>query len=139
MPFSAMPPKQGLYDPWFEHDACGLGVVANIKGKKSNKILKQALTVLRNLDHRGGQGADNNSGDGAGVLMQIPHLFFIKEALKQGLRLPQSGEYAVGMLFLPPDEVERENLQRHFEKIVRENHLDVLGWRKVPNNPSGLG
>lgn len=139
MPFSAMPPKQGLYDPWFEHDACGLGVVANIKGKKSNKILKQALTVLRNLDHRGGQGADNNSGDGAGVLMQIPHLFFIKEALKQGLRLPQSGEYAVGMLFLPPDEVERENLQRHFEKIVRENHLDVIGWRKVPNNPSVLG
>ena len=76
MKFSTLPPKQGLYDPWFEHDACGLGVVANIKGKKSNKILRQALTVLKNLDHRGGQGADNNSGDGAGVLLQIPHAFF---------------------------------------------------------------
>jgi glutamate synthase (ferredoxin) len=94
-----------------------LGVVANIKGKKSNKILKQALTVLRNLDHRGGQGADNNSGDGAGVLMQIPHLFFIKEALKQGLRLPHSGSTPSACFFLPPDEVERENLQRHLKRL----------------------
>ena len=115
MKFSTLPPKQGLYDPWFEHDACGLGVVANIKGKKSNKILRQALTVLKNLDHRGGQGADNNSGDGAGVLFQFPHTFFVKECLKQNLTLPPDGEYAVGMLFLPPDVVERENLQRHFE------------------------
>ena len=139
MKFSTLPPKQGLYDPWFEHDACGLGVVANIKGKKSNKILRQALTVLKNLDHRGGQGADNNSGDGAGVLLQIPHEFFIKECLKQNLSLPPAGEYAVGMLFLPPDVVERENLQRHFEKIVRENKLEVLGWRNVPVNSEILG
>nr|MBP7840318.1 glutamate synthase subunit alpha [Acidaminococcaceae bacterium] len=139
MKFSTLPPKQGLYDPWFEHDACGLGVVANIKGKKSNKILRQALTVLKNLDHRGGQGADNNSGDGAGVLFQIPHTFFVKECLKQNLSLPPDGEYAVGMLFLPPDVVERENLQRHFEKIVRENNLEVLGWRNVPVNSEILG
>ncbi len=139
MKFSTLPPKQGLYDPWFEHDACGLGVVANIKGKKSNKILRQALTVLKNLDHRGGQGADNNSGDGAGVLLQIPHAFFLKECLKQDLSLPPAGDYAVGMLFLPPDVVERENLQRHFEKIVRENNLDVLGWRNVPVNSEILG
>ena len=139
MKFSTLPPKQGLYDPWFEHDACGLGVVANIKGKKSNKILRQALTVLKNLDHRGGQGADNNSGDGAGVLFQIPHTFFVKECLKQNLSLPPGGEYAVGMLFLPPDVVERENLQRHFEKIVRENNLEVLGWRNVPVNSEILG
>lgn len=75
--------ETGLYDPWFEHDACGVGVVANIKGKKSNKILRQALVVLHNIDHRGGQGADMNSGDGAGVLLQIPHNFFVKECAKQ--------------------------------------------------------
>lgn len=80
---TSLPKKQGLYDPWFEHDACGVGVVANIKGKKSNKILRQALVVLHNMDHRGGQGADMNSGDGAGVLLQIPHNFFVKECAKQ--------------------------------------------------------
>lgn len=80
---TSLPKKQGLYDPWFEHDACGVGVVANIKGKKSNKILRQALVVLHNMDHRGGQGADMNSGDGAGVLLQILHNFFVKECAKQ--------------------------------------------------------
>lgn len=80
---TSLPKKQGLYDPWFEHDACGVGVVANIKGNKSNKILRQALVVLHNMDHRGGQGADMNSGDGAGVLLQIPHNFFVKECAKQ--------------------------------------------------------
>lgn len=80
---TSLPKKQGLYDPWFEHDACGVGVVANIKGNKSNKILRQALVVLHNMGHRGGQGSDMNSGDGAGVLLQIPHNFFIKECAKQ--------------------------------------------------------
>lgn len=80
---TSLPKKQGLYDPWFEHDACGVGVVANIKGKKSNKILRQALVVLHNMDHRGGQGADMNSGDSAGVLLHIPHNFFVKECAKQ--------------------------------------------------------
>jgi glutamate synthase (NADPH) large chain len=139
MVFSTLPPKQGLYDPWFEHDACGLGVVANIKGRKSNKILQQALVVLRNMDHRGGQGADSNSGDGAGILFQLPHNFFNKECLKQNLELPPEGQYAVGFLFLPPDVVERENTQRHFENIVKENGQEVLGWRKVPVNPEVLG
>lgn len=133
------PEKQGLYDPWFEHDACGLGVVANIKGKKSNKILKQALTVLCNLDHRGGQGADKNTGDGAGILFQIPHMFFHKECAKLEIELPKSEEYAVGMLFLPPDIVERENCQRHFERIVKENGQIILGWRQVPVNSTVLG
>ena len=134
-----IPVKQGLYDPWFEHEACGLGVVANIKGKKSNKILKQALTVLHNLDHRGGQSADNSSGDGAGVLIQIPHMFLAKECLKLNINLPKEGEYAVGMLFMPTDKVARENLQRHFEEIVKENGLSVLGWRKIPVNSNVLG
>ena len=91
---TSLPKKQGLYDPWFEHDACGVGVVANIKGKKSNKILRQALVVLHNMDHRGGQGADMNSGDGAGVLLQIPHNFFVKECAKQEVTLPdgQAGD-----------------------------------------------
>ena len=116
--YTSLPPKQGLYDPWFEHDACGLGVVANIKGRKSNKILRQALVVLRNMDHRGGQGADMNSGDGAGILLQLPHTFLVKECAKLDIELPQPGHYAVGFMFLPPDVVERENTQRHLEKLV---------------------
>lgn len=136
---TSLPAKQGLYDPWFEHDACGVGVVANIKGKKSNKILKQALVVLHNMDHRGGQGADANSGDGAGVLLQIPHNFFIKECAKLDIDLPEAGKYAVGFLFLPPDIVERENVQRHFERIVEANGQSVLGWRTVPVHPEVLG
>ena len=134
-----LPGKQGLYDPWFEHDACGVGVIANIKGKKSNKILQQALVVLRNMDHRGGQGADENSGDGAGVLFQIPHNFFVKEMAKQDVELPDAGKYAVGFVFLPPDVVERENIQRHFECIIQNNHQEVIAWRTVPVNPDVLG
>lgn len=107
--YTSLPPKQGLYDPWFEHDACGLGVVANIKGRKSNKILRQALVVLRNMDHRGGQGADMNSGDGAGILLQLPHTFLVKECAKLDIELPQPGHYAVGFMFLPPDAVERKH------------------------------
>lgn len=133
--YTSLPPKQGLYDPWFEHDACGLGVVANIKGRKSNKILRQALVVLRNMDHRGGQGADMNSGDGAGILLQLPHTFLVKECAKLDIELPQPGHYAVGFMFLPPDAVERENTQRHFEKLVTANGQELLGWRNVPVNP----
>ena len=136
---TSLPAKQGLYDPWFEHDACGVGVVANINGKKSNKILKQALVVLHNMDHRGGQGADANSGDGAGVLLQIPHNFFVKECAKLDIDLPEPGKYAVGFIFLPPDIVERENVERHFERIVEANGQSVLGWRTVPVHPEVLG
>ena len=137
--YTSLPPKQGLYDPWFEHDACGLGVVANIKGRKSNKILRQALVVLRNMDHRGGQGADMNSGDGAGILLQLPHTFLVKECAKLDIELPQPGHYAVGFMFLPPDVVERENTQRHFEKLVTANGQELLGWRNVPVDPEVLG
>ncbi|MDR3349640.1 MAG: glutamate synthase large subunit [Acidaminococcales bacterium] len=133
------PIKRGLYDHRFEHDACGVGVVANIKGKRSNKILRQSLEVLHNMDHRGGQGADLTSGDGAGILLQVPHEFFAKECIKLDLELPPAGEYAVGFLFLPPDAVERENTQRHFERIVTANNQKVLGWRAVPVNAAVLG
>lgn len=114
-------------------------VVANIKGRKSNKILRQALVVLRNMDHRGGQGADMNSGDGAGILLQLPHTFLVKECAKLDIELPQPGHYAVGFMFLPPDAVERENTQRHFEKLVTANGQELLGWRNVPVNPEVLG
>lgn len=113
--------------------------MAHIKGKKSNRILRQALTVLRNMDHRAGQGADENSGDGAGVLIQLLHAFFVKELLKQGVTLPEPGKYAVGFVFLPPDRVERENLCRHFERIAAAQGQKVLCWRDVPVNPSVLG
>lgn len=133
------PRAQGLYDPRFEHDSCGIGVVANIKGRKSNRILRQSFTVLRNMDHRSGQGADSDSGDGAGILLQIPHTFFAKECAKLDIELPDEGEYAIGQLFLPPDAVERENVMRHFERIAELNQLNVIGWRDVPINPDCLG
>ena len=136
---NAMPEAQGLYDPRYEHDSCGIGVIANIKGKKSNRILRQSLIVLRNMDHRGGQGVDSSTGDGAGILIQIPHAFFAKECAKLDIDLPPAGEYAVGQLFLPPDAVERENVMRHFERIASQNGLTLIGWRNVPTCPDCLG
>ena len=97
------------------------------------------LVVLRNMDHRGGQGADMNSGDGAGILLQLPHTFLVKECAKLDIELPQPGHYAVGFMFLPPDVVERENTQRHFEKLVTANGQELLGWRNVPVDPEVLG
>src|SRR6188472_3892360 len=97
------PAKQGLYDPQFEHDACGVGFVVNVKGKKSNAIVRQALTVLEHLSHRGACGSESNTGDGAGILIQIPHKFFCKVLAEQAITLPADGTYGVGMLFLPQD------------------------------------
>src|SRR2546426_5874270 len=94
--FSALPPKQGLYDPQFEHDACGVGFVVDIKGRRSHKILEQAIAVLLNLSHRGACGCEKNTGDGAGLLIQMPHAFFRKEAAKAKIVLPGPGEYGVG-------------------------------------------
>lgn len=94
-----LPAPQGLYDPAFEHDACGIGFVVNMKGKKSYDIIDQALTILENLKHRGAEGADAQSGDGAGILVQIPHQFFCRECEVLGFTLPPEGEYGVGMIF----------------------------------------
>src|ERR1700677_2942009 len=99
-----LPPKQGLYDPRFEHDACGVGFVVNVKGKKSHEIITQALTVLKNLDHRGACGCEVNTGDGAGILMQVPHAFMAKVCADEGITLPEPGYYGVGMMFLPMNE-----------------------------------
>src|ERR1700690_1126487 len=95
------PAKQGLYDPWFEHDACGVGFVVDMKGRKSNQILKQGIQVLRNLDHRGASGAEVNTGDGAGVLLQMPHAFLQEACKKARIALPKAGEYGTGLVFLP--------------------------------------
>jgi len=134
-----LPPKQGLYDPRFEHDACGIGFVAHIKGKKSNEILRQALTVLVNLDHRGARGSEPNTGDGAGVLMQIPHAFLEKECSKAGVQLPPAGKYGVGVLFLPHDHGLREQCEKILEEVAAEEGQRVLGWRTVPTNDYTLG
>jgi glutamate synthase domain-containing protein 1 len=98
---TGFPPKQGLYDPWFEHDACGVGFVVDIKGRKSNQIPQQAIQVLRNFDHRGASGSEANTGDGAGVLLQIPHAFLSEVCKKARIALPGPSEYGCGLMFLP--------------------------------------
>src|SRR3990172_3769909 len=100
---SLPPAKQGLYDPRFEHDACGIGFVVNIKGKKSRHVVEQVLTALQNLDHRGARGSEEETGDGAGILLQVPHAFLSRASAAIGLDLPEPGQYGVGMIFLPPD------------------------------------
>ena len=133
------PPKQGLYDPQFEHDACGVGFIVNIKGKKSHSIVSDALQILVNLDHRGAVGCEINTGDGAGILMQVPHDFLVKATGKLGFKLPAFGQYGLGMLFMPQDKTERTSVQKAFEKIVAEEGQTVLGWRDIPTDNSSLG
>jgi glutamate synthase (ferredoxin) len=134
-----LPPKQGLYDPQFEHDSCGVGFVVDIKGRKSHKIIRDALTVLINLNHRGACGCEANTGDGAGILMQIPHGFFKEVSRKDKIKLPPLGEYGVAMVFLPRDANERRTCEKMFENIVVEEGQKFLGWRVVPTNNSSLG
>ena len=133
------PPKQGLYDPQFEHDACGLGFVVNMKGKKSHQLVSDALQILVNLDHRGAVGCEPNTGDGAGILIQVPHDFFVTEAARLGFKLPAVGEYGVGQMFLPPNPAEREAIKNEFAKIISAEGQTLLGWRDVPVNNSSLG
>lgn len=133
------PVKQGLYDPQNEHDACGVGFVVNKYGKKSHEIVNQALTILINLDHRGGCGAEPNTGDGAGILMQLPDEFMHKEAEKLGINLPEVGDYGVGMIFTSPDVEVRNKARKLFEEVVAEEGEKVLGWRDVPTNNADLG
>ncbi|GCL59896.1 glutamate synthase large subunit [Microcystis aeruginosa] len=133
------PRKQGLYDPRFEHDACGVGFIVHKTGKKSHDIVEQALTILLNLDHRGACGAEKNTGDGAGILCQIPDLFFRKVTSNLGFTLPAAGQYGVGMLYTAPDAEIRGKSRQEFEKIAAEEGLKVLGWRDVPTDNSSLG
>ncbi len=134
-----VPQKQGLYDPQFEHDACGIGFVVNIKGKKSHAIVRHAITALKNLSHRGGSGSEENTGDGAGILIQLPHEFFKYESAKLGFDLPQPGKYGVGMVFFSPDAARREQCEKKLKDIIREEGQIFLGWRTVPCDDSSLG
>ena len=131
--------KQGLYDPATEHDACGVGVVADIKGVRSHDVVKKALEVLVNLGHRGASGSDPDTGDGAGVLIQMPHEFFAKECAKLDISLPAPGEYGVGMVFLPQDPLQQELCQRLVDEVIREEGQLPLGWRDVPVNDAVIG
>jgi glutamate synthase (NADPH) large chain len=134
-----LPPKQGLYDPQFEHEACGVGFVVNMKGIKSHEIVRQALTILVNLDHRGAVGCEPNTGDGAGILMQIPDGFLRKVCAPLGIELPEQGRYGVGMVFTSPEATERTSARHILEKIVAEEGLEILGWRDVPTDNGSLG
>src|SRR4051794_34161525 len=134
-----LPPAQGLYDPRQEHDACGIGFVAHIKGHKSHDIIVKGIQVLINLTHRGACGCDPETGDGAGVLIQIPHKFFSRECAKLGFTLPPPGEYGVGMIFLPVSRHPRLQCEGILERIVREEGLSIIGWRDTPIDADAIG
>ncbi len=139
MKYTHFPQPQGLYDPRFEHDSCGVGFVCQIKGKKSHDIIEKGIQALEHLSHRGAVGADPKTGDGAGVLIQIPHEFLKKECAKINIHLPEKGSYGVGLVFLPTDSSEREFCQDNFQRIIKEVGLSLLGWRDVPLNNSIIG
>ncbi|HLP40546.1 MAG TPA: glutamate synthase subunit alpha, partial [Fibrobacteria bacterium] len=134
-----IPEHEGLYDSRNEHDACGVGFIVNIKGKKSHDIVAKGVELLNNLEHRGAAGAERNSGDGAGIITQIPHGFFLKKAAEAGFALPQPGEYGVGQLFLPKDESQRREIKKLFVRAVEEIGQSVLGWRQVETRNHELG
>ena len=134
-----LPRKQGLYDPRFEHDACGVGFIAHIKGQKSHAIVAQGLQILQNLDHRGACGCEENTGDGAGILLQMPHKFLVEACAKEKLSLPEAGQYGTGLIFLPHDAQQRRKIEQKFEKIVRSEGQHFLGWRTVPTVNRSLG
>ncbi len=129
----------GMYSSRFEKDACGMGFVVNIKGKKSHDIIDDGLRILERLEHRGGAGADKDTGDGAGILLQIPHEFFKRECEVLGINLPPAGSYGVGMVFAHKYESLRNEQKRIFEEVVREEGQIVLGWREVPVDSSAVG
>ncbi len=139
MNIPGLPPPQGLYDPRNEKDACGIGFVADIKGRKSHDIVEKGLEVLKNLYHRGAQGCDPCTGDGAGILLQVPHEFFRRVCGDIGLRLPQGGAYGVGMVYLPQDAKSRNQCEALFESIIREEGQEFLGWRDVPAKEEHIG
>ncbi len=131
--------NKGLYNPAFEHDACGIGFVASIKGSKSHQHISDALTVLENMEHRGACGCENNTGDGAGIMIQTPHEFFFEECLKLGVHLPSFGKYGVGVIFFPKEIKLREECRNIFNRTAEKLGLEILTFRKVPVNPDGIG
>jgi glutamate synthase (NADPH/NADH) large chain/glutamate synthase (ferredoxin) len=133
------PKPQGLYLPEYEHEACGIGMIANINGRKTHNIVQNAINMLCNMEHRGGQSADTSTGDGAGILTQIPDRFFQKQCAKENITLPRKGKYGIGMVFLPRDHKVRMESKKVFERIVEEEGQIFLGWRPVPVNESFIG
>src|ERR1700728_2379414 len=138
-PNVGIPEAQGLYRPEQEHDACGLGFVANIEGHKSHDIVLKGIQILVNLTHRGACGCDPETGDGAGILIQIPHEFFARECATLGFSLPEPGTYGVGIMFLPVARKQRLICEGIVEKIAREEGLTVLGWRDTPLDGDAIG
>jgi glutamate synthase (NADPH/NADH) large chain len=134
-----MPAAQGLYDPALDKDACGVGFIADIKGRKSHQLVEDALAIVCNLEHRGAVGADPRAGDGAGILVQIPHKFFARKADRLGFKLPRPGEYAVGVLFMPRDPDWRQVIRDIYAQMVRREGMTLIGWRDVPTDNSTLG
>ncbi|HWA12470.1 MAG TPA: glutamate synthase-related protein [Burkholderiales bacterium] len=139
MAHPALPARQGLYDPANEHDACGVGFVAHIKGAKSHAMVEQGLLILKNLTHRGAVGADPLAGDGAGILIQLPDQFLREEMARQGVKLPPPGEYGVGMVFLPQEPASRLACEYEIERAIKDEGQVLLGWRDVPCDSSVLG
>ena len=133
------PTKQGLYDPSFDHDSCGVGFIVHLKGEPSHKIVQDGVAALENLFHRGACGCEANTGDGAGVLIQVPHEFLKEECSKLGIALPAAGQYGVGTLFVPKDEAVRDEVFETFSRIVEEEGQRALGWRRVPTNNEEIG
>jgi glutamate synthase (NADPH/NADH) large chain len=135
----ALPLAEGLYRPELEHDACGIGLVASIEGKRSHAIIRKGIQVLENLTHRGACGCDPETGDGAGITIQVPHRFFARECAALGFTLPCEGEYGVGMVFLPVERLPRLACEGIFEEIATEEGLVVLGWRDTPVEKDAIG
>ncbi|MCK5676825.1 MAG: glutamate synthase subunit alpha, partial [Verrucomicrobia bacterium] len=136
---SGFPEKQGMYSPKNEHDACGVGFICNLKGKKSHGIIKDALEILVRLTHRGASGSDPLTGDGAGILLQIPHNFYKRECEKLDIALPDALEYGTGLVFLPRDEAQRDACKKILEETVSAEGQKFLGWRKMPTVNQFIG
>ena len=134
-----LPPKQGLYNPEFEHDSCGVGFIANIKGKKTHDIIRNGIKILENLTHRGACGCDPETGDGAGIMMQMPDAFLRRECQKKNIELPPEGEYGCGLVFLPPSLTDRNIIEEWTEHIIHEEGQKFLGWREVPHDSTKIG
>ncbi|MBI5692848.1 MAG: glutamate synthase large subunit [Verrucomicrobia bacterium] len=134
-----LPAKQGLYDPFFEHDACGVGFIVDMHGRKSHKIIADGLQILRNLDHRGASGAEVNTGDGAGILIQMPHKFLLEVCKTARVTLPDPGQYGCGLCYMPRNPAMRRKIEERFEQVVQSEGLHFLGWRTVKTINSMLG
>src|SRR5438045_1673175 len=136
---TGLPSPQGLYDPRYEHDGCGVGFIVDLKGRKSHQLVRDGLTALVNLDHRGACGCENNTGDGAGVLIQIPHELLVERCDALGIPLGELESYGVGAFFTSPDPAQQKYGRDIFEKIVAEEHQSFLGWRPLATNNELLG